>query len=147
MGTIQLTPDFKEFLKLLNAHEVRYLVIGGYALNAFGYVRNIDDIDIWIGSEPKNQERTVQAIRVFGFSNVHVRILDAQNAMLRTGVPPLRIEVLKTIDGIAFDECWLRRVAVHDSDPSIFMMSREDFMKNKLASGRKIDAIDADELS
>jgi len=109
MATTRLPPDFKEFLKLLKAHDVRFLLVGGYAVNAFGYIRNMVDIDIWIAATPENQTRVVQAIREFGFAATPLNVLDGPKAMLRMGNPPLRIEVLKTISGVEFDNCWERR--------------------------------------
>jgi hypothetical protein len=65
MATTRIPRDFKEFLKLLDAHNARFLLIGGYAVNAFGYVRNTVDMDIWIASDPDNRRRVTDAIRDF----------------------------------------------------------------------------------
>jgi len=63
MATIHLPRDFKEFLRLLNAHAVEYLLIGGYAVNYHGYPRATADMDIWIAVHPTNANRVVVALR------------------------------------------------------------------------------------
>jgi hypothetical protein len=94
MATTRLPPDFREFLKLLAAHSVRYLLIGGYAVNAYGYIRNTVDMDIWIAGDPENQMHVVDAIRKFAFPGASADLLQEDDAMVRMGVPPLRIEIL-----------------------------------------------------
>src|SRR5271165_6258449 len=68
MATIQLPPDFKDFLRLLSSSEVEYLVIGGYAVNYYGFARATADLDIWIGISPDNAERAASVVRQFGFT-------------------------------------------------------------------------------
>ena len=147
MPTTRIPRDFKEFLKSLDAHKARFLLIGGYVVNAFGYVRNTVDLDVWIASDEENQRRVLQAIREFGFPLASSDLLHEPDAMLRMGVPPLRIEILKKISGVEFEDCWLRRVAIADDDLLIPAISLEDLKRNKLASGRKKDLLDVEELS
>ena len=66
--------------------------------------------------------------------------------MVRMGLPPLRIEVLKKISGVDFEDCWPRRAVVYDDDLQIPMISLEDLKRNKLASGRKKNLLDLAEL-
>jgi hypothetical protein len=146
MTTTRIPPDFKEFLKLLDAHNARFLLIGDYAVNAFGYVRNTVDMDIWIASDAGNQENVLGAIRDFAFPAAPDDLLCEDNAMVRMGLPPLRIEVLKKISGVEFDDCWPRRVVIEYDDLRIPTISLEDLKRNKLASGRKKDLLDLDEL-
>jgi len=67
MATTHLPSDFKEFLKLLNAHKVEYLLVGGYAVGYYGYPRATADMDIWIAINPENAERVVTILKEFGF--------------------------------------------------------------------------------
>jgi hypothetical protein len=122
------------------------MLIGGYAVNAFGYVRNTVDMDVWIASDPDNLRRVLQAIRDFAFPAAPDDLLDEVDAMVRMGVPPLRIEVLRKISGVEFEDCWPRRVIIDDDDLSIPAISLEDLKRNKRASGRKKDLLDLDEL-
>ena len=71
MATIQLPSDFREFLKLLNSHDVRYLLIGGYAVNYHGYPRATGDMDIWVDRDPDNAEKVTTVLRQFGFRGVN----------------------------------------------------------------------------
>jgi hypothetical protein len=107
----QLPADFKEFLKLLDAHCVEYLMIGGYAVGYYGYPRATADLDIWAASTPDNAERLVAALREFGFSTELSPALFLQpDRIVRMGVPPFRIEIATTISGVRFEECYGRRV-------------------------------------
>src|ERR1700684_2308932 len=104
MATTRIPRDFKEFVKLLDAHNARFLLIGGYAVNAFGYVRNTVDMDLWIASDVDNQQRVLRAIRDFAFPAARDDLLREDDAMVRMGLPPLRIEVLKKISGVEFED-------------------------------------------
>src|SRR5580700_301359 len=146
MPTTRIPRDFKEFLKSLDAHNARFLLIGGYAVNAYGYVRNTVDMDIWIASDPDNLRRVLKAIRDFGFPAAPDDLLHESDAMVRMGLPPLRIEVFKKISGVEFEDCWPRRVTIDDDELRISAISLEDLKRNKLASGRKKDLLDLDEL-
>jgi hypothetical protein len=134
-------------LKLLAAHKARFLLIGGYAVNAFGYVRNTVDMDVWIASDAENLRRVVDAIREFAFPAAPDNLLHEPDAMVRMGLPPLRIEVLRKISGVEFEDCWPRRVIIEDDDLRIPVISLEDLKRNKAASGRRKDLLDLDELS
>ena len=99
MGTIQLTPDFKEFLKLLNSKRVEYLLVGGYAVGYHGYPRPTGDMDIWVARTRDNAQRLVEALAQFGFI-CPAELLLQENQLVQMGVPPFRIEILTTIDGV-----------------------------------------------
>ena len=108
---IELPPDFKEFLKLLNAHRVEYLLIGGYAVGYHGYPRATHDLDIWIAVHPNNAKRVVAALRQFGFDMPELSAaLFLRDRIVRMGVPPLRIEITTAISGVQFKECYRGRV-------------------------------------
>ncbi|MEP7354036.1 MAG: hypothetical protein ABI824_12465 [Acidobacteriota bacterium] len=134
-------------MKLLITHEVRFLLIGGYAVNAFGHVRNTVDMDIWIDGRVENRSRVVIVVREFGFANATDDILNEPDAMLRMGVPPLRIEVMRKLTGVRFEECWPRRLLIEVDGLSIPMISLADLRLNKQAAGRPKDLLDLDELS
>lgn len=93
MATIHLPHDFKEFLKLLNAHEVEYLLIGGYAVGYHGYPRATADMDIWIAINPANAERIVTVLKEFGFDlpGLSPELFLKEWQIIRLGVPPVRI--------------------------------------------------------
>src|ERR1044071_5357992 len=94
MAMIQIPPDFKEFLKLLNEMKVEYLVVGGYAVGYHGYIRATGDMDIWVAPDANNANRTISALREFGFEvpdSAETLLLVPDN-ILRMGIPPVRIE-------------------------------------------------------
>lgn len=128
------------------AHGARFLLIGGYAVNAFGYVRNTVDMDLWIAPDEENQPRVIAAIREFAFPQAPDDLLAESDAMVRMGVPPLRIEVLKSISGVEFEACWIRRTSIQAGELTIPMIALNDLKLNKRASGRPQDLLDLQEL-
>jgi len=102
--------------------------------------------DVWVASDADNQQRVLQAIRDFAFPSARDDLLHEDDAMVRMGLPPLRIAVLKRISGVEFEDCWQRRVVIEDDDLRIPPISLNDLKRNKLASGRKKDLLDLEEL-
>jgi hypothetical protein len=90
MATPSLPPDFKEFLQLLNAKSVEYLLIGGYAVGYYGYVRATADIDVWLAMTPENADRAVEALREFGFNvpELSPELFLRPDSIVRMGLPP-----------------------------------------------------------
>jgi len=93
---IELPPDFKEFLSLLNSKNVKYLLIGGYAVGYHGYPRATNDLDIWIAIHPDNAEQMVVVLREFGFDTPELSVEPflKEKSIVRMGIPPMRIEIL-----------------------------------------------------
>ena len=147
MATIRLPADFKEFLKLLTSTGVEYLVVGGYAVNFYGYSRATADMDIWIALNERNSERTASVLREFGFSRAEAGLFREPGKVIRMGLPPVRLEVLTSISGVEFEECYTRRVEAELDGVAIPMISLEDLKRNKSASGRLKDLLDLEQLS
>lgn len=148
MAPIPLPPDFSAFLRLLNEHEVRYLLIGGYAVGYHGYVRATADMDIWVPRERANSEHLVLALKEFGFDVPELTpdVFLAKDRILRMGNPPMRIKISTTIDGVTFNECYDDRVVAEWSDVSVNIISLAMLKTNKLASGRPQDIDDLEHL-
>jgi hypothetical protein len=143
-----LPRDFKEFLQLLNANNVEYLLVGGYAVGYYGYVRATADMDVWVACNPKNAAKAVLAIREFGFDvpELTVELLLKPESIVRMGVPPFRLEVFTCISGVNFDECYpARQVEVMDGIP-VPLISLKHLRVNKEASGRDKDRVDLKHL-
>jgi predicted nucleotidyltransferase len=147
MATIQLPPDFKEFLRLLNSTEVEYLLIGGYAVNYYGYSRATADLDIWVSATPANAERVAQAVRSFGFTQADATAFLQPGKVIRMGVPPLRLEILTSISGVAFTECYARRTEAELDGVKVHLIRLSDLKRNKQASGRLKDLLDLEQLA
>jgi predicted nucleotidyltransferase len=145
MGTIQLPPDFKEFLKLLNSRKVEYLLIGGYSVGYHGYPRPTGDLDIWISKTPDNAERALEVLQEFGFS-CPVELLQEDNQLVRMGISPFRIEILTTIDGVSFADCYAERVRGELDGVEVNVISLPKLRENKKASARSKDIMDLENL-
>lgn len=143
-----LTEDFKEFLRLLNASRVDYLLVGGYAVGLHGYPRATIDLDVWVRATPDNAARVVHALHAFGFGLPELTpqlFLDPQR-IVRFGVPPFRIEIMTSIDGVEYDPCQQRAALFQIDDVSVPVISLDDLKANKRAAGRNKDLADLDNL-
>jgi hypothetical protein len=147
MATIQLPPDFKEFLRLLNSNGVEYLVIGGYAVNYYGYARATADLDIWIGITPDNAQLTAAVVREFGFAQADAATFLEPGKVIRMGLPPVRLEILTTISGVEFAVCYSRRHRTELDGVPVNFIRLDDLKRNKEASGRLKDRLDLEQLS
>jgi len=145
---IQLPPDFKELLQLLNSKKIEYLVIGGYAVAFHGYPRATGDLDIWIAVSKENAHKTVEALKEFGFDVPQLKeeIFLEKEKNIRMGNPPLRIEILTSIDGVEFDKCYKNKQTATINNIEINFMSLDDLKKNKKSSGRYQDLADIENL-
>lgn len=149
MATIRLPSDFKEFLKLLKEHNVRYLLIGAYAVNYHGYVRATGDMDIWIAIHPDNAKKIVSVLRAFGFENdpdIKPELFLQEKKIIRMGIPPMRLEITTSISGVEFDECYRTRIVDEFDGVEVDLIDFENLMKNKKASGRPKDLLDFEKL-
>lgn len=142
----QLPQDFKEFLQLLDSERIEYLVVGGIAVSYYGYPRPTGDLDVWIAMDPANASRLVGALAKFGFASAEERLFLEPGNMVRMGVPPVRIEILNTISGVEFAECYARRERVTLDGVEVDMISKQDLLANKRAAGRPKDANDLENL-
>ena len=148
MGMTRLPPDFKDFLKLLNSKGVEYLVIGGYAVGYYGYPRATADLDIWVAVHPENTRKAAEAIREFGFDvpDLSPQLFQQGKKVVRMGVPPFRIEVLTTISGVDFEECYAARTVDVLDQVQVNLISLKHLKINKKASGRPQDLADLEHL-
>jgi hypothetical protein len=148
MGTIELPPDLSEFLRLLHSHDVEYLLVGGYAVGVYGYVRATGDMDIWVRPTADNADKLVRVFSDFGYSAQSIRadmFLDP-NKVIRMGVPPVCIDVIMTVSGADFVDCFLRRSQQTLSGAPVSVISLDDLKINKKASGRPKDIDDLQNL-
>ena len=143
-----LTSDFNEFVALLNSNGVEYLVVGGYALAAYGHPRNTGDLDFWVGTDPDNADRLLTALGQFGFGKLDLSRSDftSANQVVQLGYPPRRIDLLTSIDGVDFASCHARRLVTLVNGMAVSFLSQEDFKTNKRAVGRHQDLADLEIL-
>ena len=143
-----LSPDFKEFIELLNKHNVLYIVIGGYALALHGHPRYTKDIDIWIDVDAENAQKMITVIQEFGFSSVGLKesdFLESGN-VIQLGLPPNRIDILTSADGVDFTECFANILNIEIDNIYINFIDINNLIKNKKNTGRLQDLADVEKL-
>ena len=143
-----LTQDFREFFQSLNVHNVRYLVIGGYAVAFHGHPRYTKDIDVWIGTDKKNAENLIKALQDFGFGSLGLKAEDFLNPddIIQLGYPPNRIDLFTALQGVDFDACYAARIVVEIQGTSVTFIDLENLKENKRATGRLQDLADLEHL-
>jgi hypothetical protein len=143
-----LNQDFKEFIQLLNDNQVKYLVIGGYAVAVHGHPRYTKDIDIWIEISEENAQKLVTALTQFGFESLGLTSEDFQtpNQIIQLGYPPNRIDLITNPDGIDFQTCYDSKIEVTLNDVPVKFINLDNLKRNKLASGRLQDLADLEKL-
>jgi predicted nucleotidyltransferase len=141
---MDLHHDFKDLLAVFAEEGVRYLLVGGYAVGFHSRPRFTKDIDFWIADEPVNVERAFRALARFG---APAEVLSQLKAMRHDeiffmGAPPVRVDVLKHVDGVEFEDAYLNRVEAHWDGVRVHLMGLEDLMASKRAAGREQDLLD-----
>lgn len=143
--------DFKELLSAFNAHSVKYLIVGGYAVSFYAQPRATKDLDIFIKADPENAQATYTALASFGapLSSIHESDLADPRKFIRFGREPIAIDILPCIDGVEFEAAWARRVeGVIDQKSGLtaFFISKVDLIASKIAAGRMRDLADVEEI-
>ncbi|MSQ92923.1 MAG: hypothetical protein EXR98_00025 [Gemmataceae bacterium] len=144
-----LPDDFRDFLKLCNQKRVKYLLIGGYAVEYYGYPRATADMDVWIERSAENAAGVVAVLKVFGFdvSELSADLFLEKGKIIRMGVPPIRLEILNEISGVTFAEYYSSRKRVTLDGIKIDVIGLEDLKTNKAAAGRLKDLDDLEHLA
>jgi len=148
MEKIELHQDFKEFLRLLNSHQVEYLLVGGYAVGHHGYPRATGDMDVWIAVNESNAEKMVSVLSDFGMPKkaLSKKLFLEKDKIIRMGVPPVRIEIITGASGVDFAECYSRRESIDIDGVTVNIISLNDLRTNKKATGRHKDLEDLEHL-
>jgi len=140
--------DFREFIQLLNDHEVLYLVVGGYAVAFHGYPRYTKDIDLWIWLDKGNAEKLLNVLDDFGFGSLDLKVEDfiSPEQVIQLGYPPNRIDILTDLKGVDFKQCYSSRVEFSIEGTKINFIDLGNLKKNKKATGRHQDLADLENL-
>ena len=148
-ATMFVNSDFSDLLNLFNVHNVRYMVIGGYAVVQYVEPRYTKDLDLWIGVDKENAAAVYKALKDFGAPLVGLTEADfsEEGYFYQMGRPPMRVDILMGIPGMEFEAAWQRREEVDFDGLLVKFISRADLIAAKKASGRPQDLIDADLLS
>ncbi len=145
---MQSYSDFEEMLRAFNDAGVRYLVVGAFAVAAYSRPRATGDMDLWVDSRPENATRVYRALAAFGapLGQIDERTFQEPDIIFQIGVPPIRIDILTGIDGVAFDEAWPHRFPSTIGAVPVSVLGRDDLIANKRASGRAKDLADIEQL-
>ncbi|MDP5121715.1 MAG: hypothetical protein NWQ46_08985 [Spirosomaceae bacterium] len=143
-----LDSDFIDFIQLLNQHKVDYLVVGGYAMAFHGRPRYTGDLDIWINISQENASRMIAVLKEFGFSSLPFTESDflKENIINQIGYPPLRIDILTSVDGVSFIDAKKHFQTIEVDELKIRFIGLAELIQNKKASGRKQDLVDIETL-
>ena len=145
---MDVQPDFRDLLVLLNAHGVEYLIVGAYALAFHGAPRFTGDLDILVRPAPANAERVLAALADFGFGFPNLTASDFQNPnqVVQLGVPPVRIDLITSITGVSWEEAEAHKEPGAFGDLPVNYLGRQQYIANKRARGRKKDLADIEAL-
>jgi predicted nucleotidyltransferase len=140
-----LNKDYKEMLQILLNNKVRFLVVGAYAMGAYGYPRATGDIDIWVEASSENSEKIHQSLSEFGapLSEVTKTTFCEEGIVFQIGVAPRRIDIITKIDGVDFNKAYSDKQKMEIEGIKIPFLSKEDLIKNKESTGREKDQLDA----
>ena len=143
-----LNEDYKEMLQLLLDHKVKFLVVGAYAMGAYGYPRATGDVGIWVDASRENSRRMYQTLAAFGapMADLTQETFCESGIVFQIGVAPRRIDILTNIDGVNFEEAYRTKEEIDVDRLKIPFLSKEHLIKNKEATGREKDKLDAQYL-
>ena len=143
-----MSPDFKEILSIFNDHEVKYLVVGAYAVMKYSKQRYSKDLDIWVEASEENSKRVYSSLRKFGAPLGDLSETDfATDGFFQMGRPPVRIDILMSIDGVEFAHAWPNRQEGDFVGVPAHFISPADLIANKSATGRPQDLIDIESVT
>jgi hypothetical protein len=140
------SPHYKELLQLLNAFEVEYLIVGGYAVMKYGEPRYTKDLDVWVRNSAQNSIRVVAALKQFGAplddDGINAETFAGKQVVYQIGVAPVRVDILTEITAVEFSDAWQKKVAGSFFAVPVHFISLDDLLTNKRALGRDSDLTD-----
>jgi hypothetical protein len=143
-----MSPDFLDIIRALSDADVRFIIVGAYAVNVYVDPRATGDLDIWVEPSTENAGKVLRALSDFGAPVTEISASDfaKPGITFQIGVSPLRIDILTEISGVGFDEAWADRT-MHPFGPfSIPFLGRRTLIQNKRAAGRAKDLADLEFL-
>ena len=140
--------DYEEFLTLLNQHDVRYCIIGSYALAFHAKPRYTKDLDILIEASNDNAEKLIKVLEAFGFGSLDLSASDFtdENNIIQLGYEPVRIDILTSLKGLVFSDIWASRVQGSYGNQTVNYIDRRHLIKSKQLSNRTQDKADLELL-
>ena len=142
--------DVQEFLKLLAARKVKYVIVGGEAVIYHGYARLTGDVDFFFEPSKQNARKLYEALKQFWAGDIPgIKAFDElmeEGLILQFGVPPNRIDLINRISGVTFRDAWENKtidsIESAGEEIPIYFIGLEELIKNKKAIGRPKDMED-----
>lgn len=143
-----MNADYIDMLKCLNKAGVDYILVGGWAVNMYGYIRATVDLDIWILADAENARKVYAALVEFGAPVAEMKPYDfAEYGMIfQIGVAPCRVDIISKISGVSYADAVNRAVPKTIDGVPVRIISLDDLIANKKASGRTKDIADVEVL-
>lgn len=143
-----LNEDYKEMLRILLNNEVKFLVVGAYAMGAHGYPRATGDFDIWVEASLQNSKKIYKSLSEFGspLFSITEKTFAEKGIIFQIGVMPRRIDIINHIDGVVFKQAYKTKELIDIEGLQIPFLSKENLIKNKQSTGREKDKLDVDYL-
>ena len=143
-----LEKDYKDILQIFIEEKVQFLLVGGYAVGAYGYVRATKDLDLWVLANPENAKLIIKSLIRFGapMRDVSVDDFSKEGIIFQIGVEPIRIDISTSIEGVSFQSAYQNAKTIIIDNLHIPIISLEDLIINKRASGRHRDLADVEAL-
>src|SRR6478735_3768062 len=134
---MKLPDDLREFIELLNSHDVRYLIVGGYAVAFHGYPRTTGDMDFFVDVSEDNAGKLIEVLAAFGFASLGLTKQDflEPRTIVQLGHPPNRIDLVTSISGVRFEDAWQHRVSFVVEGLTLLVVDKPTLIANKAASG------------
>jgi len=135
-------------LQILLNNEVKFLIVGAYAMGAYGYPRATGDFDIWVEASPSNSRKMYSSLSEFSasLSDISKDTFTKKGIIFQIGIAPRRIDIITYIDGVNFQDAYKSRENIEIEGLSIPFISKENLIKNKQSTGREKDKLDSDYL-
>jgi hypothetical protein len=143
-----LNPDFRDILSAFLDAKVEFLLVGAYAVAAYGHPRATGDLDLCVRATTANATKVHQALQQFGapLEGISVAELAEPNLVFQIGIAPRRIDILTSISGVDFDEAYAEKSLIQVDGLFVPTISKALLIKNKRATGRTQDLADAEKL-
>ncbi|OQA03663.1 MAG: hypothetical protein BWY69_00301 [Planctomycetes bacterium ADurb.Bin401] len=143
-----LNEDYKDILQHFIENEVKFLVVGAYALGAYGFPRATGDIDLWVLADKENSKKIYRCLANFGapMENINEQTFNDKDVIFQIGIAPRRIDIITKISGVDFESAYTRKKEIELDNLKIPFISKQDLIANKTATGRAKDSIDIKNL-
>lgn len=143
-----MSSDFSELLSIFNENQVKYLIIGGYAVSEYAEPRYTKDLDIWVEASTDNGERVFVSLKEFKapLSGLTAADFASEGCFYQMGRPPVRVDILMSLAGMDFADAWKNRHIVDFFGVQANFISLDDLIESKKLAGRLQDLIDAENL-